>query len=313
MLQGFNQDKINISDYHQRVADRNIQSLNDRQEDIEQAKNGFIGMLAGILVGAVVGWIFLTPRDSVDNKPVIPVIHRQLKPFKVQPNDPGGMEIDNQDREIYHIVDNTEKQIKEVNIKPLPDMPKIVVENTISAPEDMESLVESIDKEINITEEIKEDTSEFENTKVAQTELLSINTNSREKIVIPQKIKEVDVKLQKTINSNSKEKENNTIKNEEVKSSSPKPKPVSPKSTKGTWYAQIIASSSRSAVENLWKNLSANNGFLKSYYHEIEEITAANGNTLYRLKVGAFKTRKQADELAQKLKQNKISSIIKQN
>ena len=313
MLQGFNQDRINISDYHQRVADRNIQSLNDRQEDIEQAKNGFIGMLVGILVGAVVGWIFLTPRNSVDNKPVIPVIHRQPKPFKVQPNDPGGMEIDNQDREIYHIVDNTEKQIKEVNIKPLPDMPKIVVENTISAPEDMESLVESIEEEININDEIKEDKSEFENTQMAKTELLSINTNSREKIVIPQKIKEVDVKLQKTINSNSKTPKDISTKTDETQKAPIQAKTIQPKSTKGTWYAQIIASSSRSAVENLWKNLSTNNGFLKNYYHEIEEITAANGNTLYRLKVGAFKTRKQADDLAQKLKQNKISSIIKQN
>lgn len=58
---------------------------------------------------------------------------------------PGGMEIDNQDREIYHIVDNTPKPSGEVNIRPAPDMPKLVVENTLPPSEAMDSLVESID------------------------------------------------------------------------------------------------------------------------------------------------------------------------
>ncbi|MBR5599540.1 MAG: SPOR domain-containing protein [Alphaproteobacteria bacterium] len=309
MLQGFNQDRTSISDYHQRVADRNIQSLDDRQEEIEQAKNGFIGMLAGILVGAIVGWVFLAPKDKSNKEVVIPVIHRQPKPFKVQPNDPGGMEIDNQDREIYHIVDNTQKEIKEVNIRPLPDMPKMVVENTISIPNDMESLVESINEDVSLKDEKEEDFEEkIEEVKLAETNLLSINTNSREKIVIPQKIKDVEVNLQDTINSNVVKKTEN------ISDSKPQEKIAAPiKNLKGTWYAQIIASSSRSAVEKLWKGLLQKNTFLKQYHHEIEEITATNGSTLYRLKVGAFKTRTEADNLAYKLKQNKISCIIKQN
>lgn len=82
---------------------------------------------------------------------------------------------------------------------------------------------------------------------------------------------------------------------------------------KGTWYAQIIASSSRKAVQSLWNNLSAKHTFLKSYPYEIEEIKVANGNTLYRLKVGVFKTREEAAALGSRLKKNQISSIIKQN
>ena len=187
MLHGMNSNKVNLNDYHQRVADRNIQSLEDRQEEIEQAKNGFIGMLAGIFVGAMVGWIFLAPRESEKVEPEIPVIRRSIKPFKIQPNDPGGMEIDNQDREIYHIVDNTQKEIKDVNIRPLPDMPKLVVENTISTPENMESLVESIEDNMELQDETIDTQPSENNVKLAQTELLSIDTNSREKIVIPQK------------------------------------------------------------------------------------------------------------------------------
>ena len=85
------------------------------------------------------------------------------------------------------------------------------------------------------------------------------------------------------------------------------------KSVKGTWYTQIIASSSKSAVERLWLNLSKKYYFLNSYPHEVEEITSATGSTLYRLKVGSFETRKQAETLYSKLKQNNVSCIIKQN
>ncbi len=313
MLQGFNTDRTDISDYHQRVADRNIQSIEDRNEEIEHAKNGFIGMLAGILVGAVVGWIFLAPTNENNKATEIPIIRKSIKPFKIQPNEPGGMEIDNQDREIYHIVDNIPKENKEVKIKALPDVPQLVVETATTPPEDLETLVESIEEELPLNNDSIEIDDTNENVKIAQTELMSINTNSREKIVIPQKIEHIEVKLQDTINAETSEKKSN--KEEQETATAPKKEitPKAPQSLKGTWYAQIIASSSRSAVENLWKNLSQKHSFLKTYYHEVEEITSANGNTLYRLKVGAFKTRKQAEELSNKLKQNKVSSIIKQN
>ena len=313
MLQGFNTDRTDISDYHQRVADRNIQSIEDRNEEIEHAKNGFIGMLAGILVGAVVGWIFLAPTNENNKATEIPIIRKSIKPFKIQPNEPGGMEIDNQDREIYHIVDNIPKENKEVKIKALPDVPQLVVETATTPPEDLETLVESIEEELPLNNDSIEIDDTNENVKIAQTELMSINTNSREKIVIPQKIEHIEVKLQDTINAEISEKKSN--KEEQETATAPKKEitPKAPQSLKGTWYAQIIASSSRSAVENLWKNLSQKHSFLKTYYHEVEEITSANGNTLYRLKIGAFKTRKQAEELSNKLKQNKVSSIIKQN
>ena len=53
--------------------------------------------------------------------------------------------------------------------------------------------------------------------------------------------------------------------------------------------------------------------FEYNFTSEIEEITSATGSILYRLKVGAFKTRKEAEALSSKLKQKQISCIIKQN
>jgi len=313
MLQGFDANRSDINEFHQRVADRNIQDIENRQDEIQHAKNGFIGMLAGVLVGALVGWIFLSPSDNGQKEHVIPTIRRPVKAFKVQPNDPGGMEIDNQDREIYHIVDNKPKEIKEVKIREQAAKPQLVVENAIETPDDMESLVESIEEDSSLN---NEDTKIVENTndtvKIAQTNLLEINTNSKDKITIPAKIEQIDVKLQKTINQDkSASKTKETTENKVTKSETKLVE--APKSVKGSWYTQIIASSSRSAVENLWKKLSSKHTFLKDYYHEVEEITSASGSSLYRLKVGAFKTRKEAETLSSKLKQNSIGCIIKQN
>lgn len=318
MLYGLNGNQdSNGNKFHQRVADQNIQSLEQRQEEIQHAKNGFIGMLAGILVGGVVGWLFLSPAESINKEKVIPVIRRPLTPAKVQPNDPGGMEINNQNREIYHIVDNTPKPINEVNIVEVPDMPKLIIEKDIETPENIENLVESLEEDGNLkdVDAILNDQIE-QNVKLVSSDLSAIKTTGREKVVIPAKIKDIDVKLQNNINSDAKV-ENIEIAPQTLETKERKTTTTAidnkVKSVKGTWYAQIIASSSRKSVENLWKNLISKHAFLKNYPYDIEEITAANGNTLYRLKVGAFKTRSEAETLSGKLKQNQISSIIKQN
>lgn len=306
-----------MDDFQQRSIEQSMQSISDRQEAIRHAKHGYIGMLLGILTGGVVSWLFFGAHGDANTERTIPVIRRPLMAAKVQPNEPGGMEIDNQDREIYHIVDNIPTKTEEVKIIPAPEVPQIIVENTIAAPENMENLVESISEESSLEQaEITLETNPQEETKVASQALAPIKTNSNEKIIIPEKIQDISVKLQKNINNEPEATSVNTpdpqpqAKAEEEKTTVAEP---ITHGAKGTWYAQIIASSSRKAVENLWNQLSAKHNFLKGYTHEIEEIVAANGNTLYRLKVGAFKTRPEAENLSNKLKQNQISSIIKQN
>ncbi|MBR1373000.1 SPOR domain-containing protein [bacterium] len=320
MLYGFdNKQNDEVRGFQQKVADQNIQqSINNRQDEIQHAKNGFIGMLAGILVGGVVGWLFLGPTHNADKEKEIPIVRRSITPAKVQPNDPGGMEIDNQNREIYHIVDNIPQEKKDVNIIPAPEMPKLIIENAIPAPEDIENLVESIEEDGSLDSAVANiNTASEEQIKIADRELSAIKTNSRERIIIPDKLKNIDIKLQKTINSQPASTPAPVVTTSTTApASQEQAKSVQMQQTKGakvTWYAQIIASSSRKAVDSLWAQLAAKHAFLTSYGHEIEEITAANGSTLYRLKVGAFKTRQEAEALSNKLKQNQISSIIKQN
>ena len=309
MLQGFTNPNTE-NDFHQRVADQNIQSIEDRQEELRHAKNGFIGMLAGIVVGGVVGWLFLGPADNMNKEKEIPVIRRPVIAAKVLPNDPGGMEIDNQDREIYHIVDNTPKVQEEVKIRPAPDMPKIDLNKTFSSSEEMQNLVESINNDNSLNnQDLDLEQNKSEEVRVVSTELSGIKTISKDKVVIPEKIDDIKVKLQKTINAQAQK----TQTTEEIKKEPIAEKAKSNNFTKGSWYTQIIASSSRQAVQSLWNNLSTRHSFIKKYPYEIEEIKTAQGTILYRLKVGSFKTREEAVELSNLLKKKQISSIIKQN
>ena len=310
--------RIDMDDFQQRSIEQSIPSISDRQEAIRHAKHGYIGMLLGILTGGLVSWLFFGTHSDADAKRTIPVIRRPLVAAKVQPNDPGGMEIDNQDREIYHIVDNIVPKQEEVKIIPAPEVPQIIVENTIATPENIENLVETINEEGSLEQaEIAIETNPKEETKLASQALAPIKTNSNDKIIIPEKISNIDVKLQKSINTEPASTvvttETTAPKAQEKTENKPVIENKTTHGAKGTWYAQIIASSSRKAVENLWNQLSTKHNFLKSYAYEIEEIKAANGNTLYRLKVGAFKTRSEAENLSNQLKQNQISSIIKQN
>ncbi len=294
MFNNLDSDRYKKSNFHQRVADENIQNVTESQQDILQAKNGFVGMVLGVFVGGVVGWLFLSPSNTTVENKSIPIIYRPEIAARVVPNDPGGMDIDNQDRKIYNIVDNQTDTSVEIKVQPMADKPQFVVETLIQSPETIDALVENLDKN-NIIEE----NDNKANIILAEKEIVAVKTDSQEKIIIPAKIENVKIEEQlKSINNTTvvspiKKNVNSTI--------------------NGDWYTQITASSNRQSVDNLWKQLSLKHSFINEYSHQIEKMTTADGKVLYRLKLGSFKTRDDALKLCNKLKDKQIGCIIKQN
>lgn len=53
----------------------------------------------------IVGWFVLSPQYAADTPDEIPVIRRPKDAIKIQPENPGGMEILNQDKTVYNIID----------------------------------------------------------------------------------------------------------------------------------------------------------------------------------------------------------------
>jgi cell division septation protein DedD len=69
----------------------------------------------------------------------------------------------------------------------------------------------------------------------------------------------------------------------------------------GTWQLQLMATPNKSAAEKAYGPLAKKYGILAGYSHEIEEADLGAKGMFYRLKIGAFKTRAEADSLCKDL------------
>ena len=116
MFQEFPENNKNddfLDEFRQKLADQSAATLEEKRKEINHSKNVFIGAFSGVALAGVVGWLVLSPQYT-DNAPVeIPVIRRPQTAVKVQPTEPGGMEIQNQDKSVYDIIEkkNTDNNI----------------------------------------------------------------------------------------------------------------------------------------------------------------------------------------------------------
>lgn len=107
---------------------------------------------------------------------------------------------------------------------------------------------------------------------------------------------------------------------EELKKPKPEPPPPAPqKSTTppasavdvptsgkpGTWFVQVIALQNRAEAANLVKRLIA-----KGYPAYIE-LPAAGAPAIYRVRVGRYKDRRDADQAARRLKEEKLTAEVR--
>ena len=107
MFADFEQNSNNedyLDDFRQKLNAPSAEAFEERKNEINRSKNVFIGTVSGIALAAVVGWFVLSPRYTEQANVEIPVIRRPQTAVKVQPSDPGGMEIQNQDKSVYDIV-----------------------------------------------------------------------------------------------------------------------------------------------------------------------------------------------------------------
>lgn len=336
-----------LSEFKQKIANQQQEDFLERQSELQRSRNGFIGTLAGIFLAGIVSWFLLMPKFSGNQPEEIPVIRRPIAPVKIQPNEPGGMEILNQDKSVYDLVEKKEimpEKIESILPEPeTPKMPTIVPEEETAETKDA------------ATKAAQADTQEDNELpiKPLKEKLVPTASTSGQAIDIPEKItdielevKTVEVKQEPAKAEVKKEAKSATseqpkeqapaaskpaeVKKESVKEAVKEPvkevkkesvqdvvnevlKESAPQKTsaiaKGVWQVQLIASSNQKAVETAWKDLSSSHSVLKGLPHEIE--TSETGG-LYRLKAGAFATRDGADKVCNAIKQAGGSCLVKQ-
>lgn len=302
-----------LSEFRQKVATQQQEDIAERQSELQRSRNGFIGTLAGIVLAGVVSWVLLLPRFADNNPSEIPVIRRPITPVKIQPNEPGGMEILNQDKSVYNLVEKKEIAPEKIeSILPEPEAPKMP---TI-VPEPEKPAVAEDTKPIVV--DMPETTSEKNNTlpiKPLDEHIEAASSTSGKKISIPEKLQEIKVEIKKAEpQPKVKTEPVKTESTPELKSATQQTSRATPQKalTNGAWQVQLIASTSPKAAEDTWKILSAKYDILKNLPHEIDASRNDAGTMLYRLRAGAFADKAGAEKVCNAIKQAGGSCLVKQ-
>lgn len=280
-----NNDEL-LNDLRQKLASQSNLEYEEKRNDLNVSKNVFIGAVSGIVLAGIVGWFVLSPQYAADTPDEIPVIRRPKDAIKIQPENPGGMEILNQDKTVYNIIDKKgvgDTPAVETILPPPeePQLPIIVPEAEPPAP-----AVPSTEKTIAAAEEIiraettppaKEPVKEIKPAPApAPTPQPPAPQPTPEKISIPAKT------------------------------------PTQPaKAAAGSWQVQLMASTNRNAVAGSWASLSKKYPVLKNQPYEIETADLGAKGIFYRLQAGTFADRSGADALCKEIKSLGGSCIVK--
>lgn len=261
--------------------------LEERKNEIDNSRSLFIGALAGLAMAGVVGWFVLAPRYQNAAPEDVPVITRPQTPVKIQPSDPGDVELASQERTVYDIIEKkteTQEQDQVVVATEQPD--GNAIEKLAEAVADSDNAISQKDVE-SLTQNVK---------KTAQPAVIEKNIQSAPVAEVKQQ------EEQKTAAANPAEVKNETPKAESKPEVKEEPKKTIAAAQKGNWQVQLMSSPNRAAVEKSWLMMSRKYKVLKNLPHEIESADLGAKGTFYRLKAGAFSSKAEAAAACSQIK-----------
>ena len=281
----FNKNDDYLNEFKQKVANQKIASMEERQAEIIRSRNNFLGTFAGITLAGIVGWFVLAPQYAETNKE-IPVIRRPQTAIKIKPENPGGMDIPNQDKDVYNIVEkkNIDNTVVE-NLLPTPEQPKvpdIIAEAPVEENTNNNSLIATNDKET--------DTNKVTPNKPDDILATATSVSTEKKEEVKQEIAKKAEQVKKV----------ETKKVSEVKK----------ETTKGKWQIQLIVSKNKASVEKTWANLSEKYAELKAMKHEIQTSDLGSQGMFYRLRAGSFASKEEAAKMCASLKAKGLADCI---
>ncbi len=311
-----------LNEFRQKIAEQSNISFEERRNELNKSKSVFIGAVAGVALAGVVGWFILSPRYVHDENVELPVIRRPQTAVKMQPTEPGGMEILNQDKSVYDILDKskTDKKVVE-NLLPPPEEPKlpVIAPSETTPPASVEDILEKANAEtqdMSVAQKAEEIINVAAAPKAApvQEEKTEDQVKPLSQVVeaTPPAPKKAEIKIpaKETIKISQDEVKSvytAQIKNGKVTSQQSQPSQIA----SGVWQVQLMSSNNKNAVEKSWKTLSSKYNVLINQPYEIETADLGAKGIYYRLKAGAFATRDGADELCKDIKALGGTCIVK--
>ena len=261
--------------------------LEERKNEIDNSRSLFIGALAGLAMAGVVGWFVLAPRYQNAAPEDVPVITRPQTPVKIQPSDPGDVELASQERTVYDIIEKkTETQEQDQVVVSTEQPDGNAIEKLAEAVADSDNAISQKDVE-SLTQNVK---------KIEQPVVIEKNIPLEPVAEVKQQ------EEQKTAAANPAEVKNETPKAESKPEVKEEPKKTIAAAQKGNWQVQLMSSPNRAAVEKSWLMMSRKYKVLKNLPHEIESADLGAKGTFYRLKAGAFSSKAEAAAACSQIK-----------
>ena len=109
-----------LNEFRQKQANFDLE---EKRNEINNSRSLFIGALAGLAMAAVVGWFVLAPQYQSGEEEEVPVIRRPQEEVKIPPVEPGSVEISNQEKTVYDIIERKPENQEEANVLPPSEQP----------------------------------------------------------------------------------------------------------------------------------------------------------------------------------------------
>ena len=295
----FNKNDDYLSEFKQKVANQKIATLEERRTELARSRNNFLGTFAGIALAGVVGWFVLAPQYAETEKE-IPIIRRPQTAVKIKPENPGGMDIPNQDKNIYNIVEKKDVNNTVVeNLLPKPETPKLpdIVPEISDVNENADNLDQIVDEvSSNKAPEIAEKTAP-----AAVDAPTASNSN------VPAKPADL---LADNLDPNIKTKPAAIEKAPAPLIKEEKTAAAAVPADAGGWQIQLIASKNKAAVEKTWVDLSSKYADLKKMPYEVQASDLGAQGMFYRLRAGSFADKAAAVQACNDLKAKGLRDCI---
>lgn len=306
-----------LNEFRQKISDQNIENIEEKKEEMKRSKSVFLGVVGGVILAGIVGKLILAPQYQADSEKDIPVIRRPQTAIRVQPNEPGGMDIPNQDKSVYNIIEKKDDNGVE-NLLPPPEAPKLPV----IAAQDLPEVNDKILDESSTLPEAEKIIQKAE----AKTAVTTAEIIKKAEETAPEPVKEEKVAQAQPATAEVKapvETAKAEVKTAEAKPAEPKPEKTEPekkapvaqpashaKAVAGDWQIQLMSSPNKAAVVKAQSDLGKKYKIADLPF-EIESAVLDMNKTFYRLKTGAFKNRADADKVCNDIKALGGTCIVK--
>lgn len=290
----FNKNDDYLSEFKQKVANQKIATIEERRTELARSRNNFLGTFAGIALAGIVGWFVLAPQYAETEKE-IPIIRRPQTAVKIKPENPGGMEIPNQDKDVYNIVEKKEVDNTVVeNLLPKPETPKLP--DIVPEVADVNTNAANLDE---IVDEVAENKNDLPQPKEVKAESKAAENSAAGNV--PAKPADLLAGVSAQAPTANTAKADAPAKVEA---------PAANTASAGGWQIQLIASKNKTAVEKTWTDLSAKYADLKNMPHEIQASDLGAQGMFYRLRAGSFASKAEAAQACANLKAKGLHDCI---